>query len=226
MGPLEWQGLIRRHPGKPSPTQIAVLDTLVQHVGWKQDQDDYLTGYVSIPQLAAETGVDERTVKRATAWARGVDVGLLILVKRGRYGRANEWRLSPGVRAITSGHPSPHAPSGHPSPHAAAASGPESPHAREPHGDNSRRTWGLQDPVHGDSRTPPSSPVPSLYTPPPPAKGVTDRRAHARTRGRVGVDHSEIDGQDLEPERKRQLDELARWTPPGDDDHDWEDPGY
>lgn len=86
-----WLKAIRDHPERPSSPQCWVLAMLAERLSWRTGE-----GFASTAQLMADTGESERTVRRATRWAR--DAGLLKEVRRGhRLGdgrcRASEWAL-------------------------------------------------------------------------------------------------------------------------------------
>jgi hypothetical protein len=88
---LEWMAALRDHPKRPSSMQRQVLEMLALRLDWKTGR-----GFASTGQLADDADVDERTVRRATGWARGAD--MLIQTRRGHRlgdGRtvASEWRL-------------------------------------------------------------------------------------------------------------------------------------
>jgi hypothetical protein len=90
--PLVWMAAVRDHPQRPPSEQRHVLMNLALRLSWETS-----TGFASARQLAADVGCDERTVRRATAWARAS--GMLIRTKRGhRLGDgsvlASEWRLT------------------------------------------------------------------------------------------------------------------------------------
>jgi hypothetical protein len=62
----EWLTAIRDHPDRPPLAQRMVLESLALRLTWKTG-----TGYASVTQLAADAGdVGQRTVRRATSWAR------------------------------------------------------------------------------------------------------------------------------------------------------------
>jgi hypothetical protein len=97
--PLEWMTLVRDHPDRPPPDQCHVLDRLAQRLDWGEGRDRRQVpghGFASVAQLVRDSGYGERTVKRATQWAR--EHGLLIRLTRGHRrgdGTAtnSEWRL-------------------------------------------------------------------------------------------------------------------------------------
>lgn len=73
--------------------------TVVNAVRTYMDNDD-LTGWVSQETLARDTGLDETNVRRQIK--KNVDAGWLVVTKRGRAGRASEYRLAypqPGADA-------------------------------------------------------------------------------------------------------------------------------
>jgi hypothetical protein len=96
-GPMDWQRQVARHDDRLPSADLAALWAITHFVGWDPHKDDYLTGFVSTPQLVAEARVSDKTCKRAIAWARRRD---LLEVTRGTYGRANTYRLRFGPPEI------------------------------------------------------------------------------------------------------------------------------
>ena len=97
--PLKWMAAVRDHPDRPPPEQCLVLDRLALRVDWKTGK-----GFASAAELAGDADVGERTVRRATAWAR--KHGLLIMGKRGhRRGdgsaKATDWVLCLPSQPVT-----------------------------------------------------------------------------------------------------------------------------
>jgi hypothetical protein len=87
----EWQKAVRDHPDRPPPEQCLVLDRLALRLDWRTG-----SGSTSSVQLAADADCTDRTVRRATGWARRA--GLLDQTRRGhRLGNgqraASEWQL-------------------------------------------------------------------------------------------------------------------------------------
>jgi hypothetical protein len=83
---------VRDHPDRPPTAQRHALTMLALRLNWKTG-----SGYVSTGQLAQDSDAEERTIRRATKWAR--DAGLLTMTRRGhRLGNgqiaASEWQLS------------------------------------------------------------------------------------------------------------------------------------
>ena len=140
---MPWLKAVRDHPDRPPPVQRHVLTCLVLRLNWGTG-----SGYVSARQLAADAGCDERTVRRATRWARRA--GLLVMTRRGHRIRggtatASEWRLChgadrPGVSPTGQGRPLGGDPTGQ---------------GRPVRGDPTGQRAGTQP----DSTTPPSHPV-------------------------------------------------------------------
>ena len=100
-----WLMAVRDHPDRPPPMQRHVLTMLALRLNWKSG-----AGYVSTGQLVTDSGAEDRTVRRATAWAR--DHGLLVQTRRGhRLGNgqivASEWRLTQPVTADLLTQPQP-----------------------------------------------------------------------------------------------------------------------
>jgi hypothetical protein len=110
---VSWLRAVRDHPGAPPAAQRYVLVCAALRL-------DVLggTGRVSVARLAQDARVDERTVRRALAWAR--DVGLLDREQRGhRRGdgtaEVTQWRLrlpsQPAApdrfRTVSTGHAGP-----------------------------------------------------------------------------------------------------------------------
>jgi hypothetical protein len=97
--PLTWMTAVRDHPDRPPPDQCRVLDCLALRLDWGDGRDRKQVpghGFASVAQLAEDSGYGERTVRRATEWAREHD--LLIRQARGHRrgdGTAtnSEWRL-------------------------------------------------------------------------------------------------------------------------------------
>lgn len=92
MRPLPWMKAVRDHPQRPPSAQRDVLFCLALRLDWKTGE-----GFASTGQLAADADVDERTVRRATGWAR--KAAMLVQKRRGhRTGDggtlASEWRLT------------------------------------------------------------------------------------------------------------------------------------
>ena len=73
-----WLAAIRDHPNRPPLTQCHVLTMLALRMNWATGR-----GFASMHQLSADSGANERTVRRATSWARGD--GYLVQVRRGHY---------------------------------------------------------------------------------------------------------------------------------------------
>lgn len=96
--PLEWMAAVRDHPERPASMQCHVLYSLALRLRWSTDRDGAEgTGFASGRQLAGDACASDRTVKRATAWARGHS--LLVLTRRGHRisaerNVASEWRLT------------------------------------------------------------------------------------------------------------------------------------
>jgi hypothetical protein len=67
---------VRDHPDRPPARQRDVLGMLVLRLDWRTGE-----GAASAAQLAADADCDERTVRRATLWARGT--GMLTRTGRG-----------------------------------------------------------------------------------------------------------------------------------------------
>jgi hypothetical protein len=91
MDPMAWMTAIREHSSCPPSAQCAVLLSLAL----RMDQETG-AGLASAGQLADDAQCDERTVRRATGWAR--KAGMLEQSTRGHRlgdGRAvaSEWRL-------------------------------------------------------------------------------------------------------------------------------------
>lgn len=87
-----WLMAIRDHPKRPPLTQCHVLTMLALRMDWTTGR-----GFASMQQLSADSGANERTIRRATSWARGD--GYLVQVKRGHYisperKAATVWQLS------------------------------------------------------------------------------------------------------------------------------------
>jgi hypothetical protein len=90
-----WLVAIRDHPERPPPMQCHVLTMLGLRMNWSTG-----TGYASTGQLVADSDANERTIRRATAWARSSE--LLLQTRRGhRLGNgqvaASEWKLTQPV---------------------------------------------------------------------------------------------------------------------------------
>lgn len=82
---------VRDHPERPPALQRHVLHSLALRLDWQTG-----CGFASGAQLAADADCEQRTVKRATSWARGAQ--LLVQTRRGHYVSAeckvsSEWRL-------------------------------------------------------------------------------------------------------------------------------------
>jgi hypothetical protein len=133
---------VRDHEKRPPSVQRQVLFSLALRMDWHTGQ-----GFASTGQLAADAGVDDRTVRRATGWARSSV--MLIQTRRGHRlgdGRtaASEWRLvmpQPDRGDLLSG--------------AASTGQPETSTGQSAH---LNRTEEASQP---DTTTPPSRPVPS-----------------------------------------------------------------
>jgi hypothetical protein len=100
-----WLAAVRDHPERPPALQRLALTCLALRMDWTTGR-----GYASTGQLAADTDAEERTVRRATGWAR--DTGLLLRTRRGhRLGNgrvtASEWQLTQPVTGdlLTSSQP-------------------------------------------------------------------------------------------------------------------------
>jgi hypothetical protein len=107
---LLWQKAVRDAPDRPPPMQRLVLDSLTLRVDWQTGK-----GFASAAALAGDADVGERTVRRATAWARGR--GLLVMEKRGHRltdeaAKATEWLLRLPPQPATGGRLE-DAPTGH-----------------------------------------------------------------------------------------------------------------
>jgi hypothetical protein len=96
MRPLEWMAAIRDHPERPSSAQCFVLDRLALRLNWTDG-----TGRASVAQLACDSAVEPRTVRRALDWARGNPRDERFFLARTRRGHrlgdgsvvASEWLL-------------------------------------------------------------------------------------------------------------------------------------
>jgi hypothetical protein len=91
----KWLVAIRDHPGRPPAVQRLVLHCLALRMNWETG-----AGFASTGQLAADSDAEERTVRRATSWARQAE--LLLQTRRGhRLGNgqvaASEWQLTQPV---------------------------------------------------------------------------------------------------------------------------------
>jgi hypothetical protein len=89
-----WLVAIRDHPQRPPALQRHVLTCLGLRMDWSTGR-----GFASAEQLAADADAEERTVRRATAWARSEPAGLLLRTRRGhRLGNgqsvSSEWQLT------------------------------------------------------------------------------------------------------------------------------------
>lgn len=87
-----WLVAIRDDPRRPPSRQVHVLAMLALRMNWETG-----SGFASGQQLAADADADERTVRRATRWAR--EAGYVMQTRRGhRMGNggvvASEWKLS------------------------------------------------------------------------------------------------------------------------------------
>jgi hypothetical protein len=96
--PLEWMAAVRDHPERPPALQRHVLFSLALRMDWQTG-----CGFASGGQIAGDADCEERTVRRATGWARGAQ--LLVQTRRGHYISperkvSSEWRL-----AIPQGQP-------------------------------------------------------------------------------------------------------------------------
>jgi hypothetical protein len=95
--PLEWMTLVRDHPDRPPPDQRYVLGCLALRLDWDTNGKHVPGhGFASVGQLVKDSGHGERTVRRATEWAREHD--MLDRLTRGHHlgpGAAtnSEWRL-------------------------------------------------------------------------------------------------------------------------------------
>lgn len=90
--PLEWMAAIRDHPARLPSGQRHALNMLALRMDWATG-----AGFASTGQIVADADMSERTVRRATKWAR--DAGLLLCTRRGHRTApgvvvASEWRLS------------------------------------------------------------------------------------------------------------------------------------
>lgn len=90
-----WLAAVRDHPERPPSAQRYVLVCLALRMDWVTGR-----GFASTGQLAADSDAEERTIRRATGWAR--DTGLLLRTRRGhRLGNgrvtASEWQLTQPV---------------------------------------------------------------------------------------------------------------------------------
>lgn len=87
-----WLVAIRDHPNRPPLAQSHVLWCLALRVDWHTGR-----GFASVQMLAADSGVEERTVRRATKWGR--DTGFVLRTRRGHRinaetSIASEWCLT------------------------------------------------------------------------------------------------------------------------------------
>jgi hypothetical protein len=87
-----WLTAVRDHPERPAAHQCHVLTMLALRMDWKTG-----CGFASTGQLVADAEAAERTVRRATSWARRS--ALLLQTRRGhRLGNgqvaASEWQLT------------------------------------------------------------------------------------------------------------------------------------
>jgi len=71
-----WLVAVRDHPDRPPMAQRYVLACLALRMDWLTGR-----GFASTGQLAADSDAEERTIRRATGWAR--DTGLLLRTRRG-----------------------------------------------------------------------------------------------------------------------------------------------
>ena len=90
--PLAWMTAIRDHPKRPTPAQHLILNCLALRLDWETG-----AGFASVRQLTDDAGVNEKTVRRATTWAR--DNGFLTRTRRGHRINAetviaSSWRLT------------------------------------------------------------------------------------------------------------------------------------
>jgi hypothetical protein len=97
--PLVWLAAVRDHPQRPAAPQCWVLTALALRLDWAAG-----SGYVSTERLRSDAGITERTVRRATTWARRH--GLLVMTRRGHRmgdGRkvASEWALALPSQPVT-----------------------------------------------------------------------------------------------------------------------------
>ena len=89
---MEWMAAVRDHPDRPPTGQRLVLISLALRMDWSTSQ-----GFASADQLARDADCEERTVRRATTWAR--TAGLIERTRRGHRISAerviaSEWRLT------------------------------------------------------------------------------------------------------------------------------------
>jgi hypothetical protein len=89
---MTWMTAVRDHPERPAATQVHVLFALALRMDWSTGQ-----GFASTGQLASDAQCEERTVRRATGWARKAE--MLVQSRRGhRLGNgkviASEWCLA------------------------------------------------------------------------------------------------------------------------------------
>jgi hypothetical protein len=94
-----WLKAVRDHPKRPSPMQCFALDRLALRLDWTTGE-----GFASTAEVAADAGCGERTVRRATAWAR--KHGLLVMNRRGHRlsdgaASASEWRTCLDSQPVT-----------------------------------------------------------------------------------------------------------------------------
>jgi hypothetical protein len=87
-----WLMAIRDHANRPPALQRHVLTMLALRMDWTTGR-----GFASAAQLAGDSDAEERTVRRATRWAR--DHELLLQTRRGHYISketriASEWQLT------------------------------------------------------------------------------------------------------------------------------------
>jgi hypothetical protein len=208
-------------PDRPPPTQHLALVCLLFRVDWQT-----MRGYAAVRTIAADAGVAESTVKAAIAWA--AKRGLVVQVDRGYRGRASTWelRLPPAAianhrrpRAITSGPPAlfggtapqPNT-SGPPALFDGNTSGPPAltgPAAARNTSESPPEYVRPTAPQLDQVPTRPSDHHPDIT----PAPGRGPAAAAARD--------DDVDPDDFEAERRRQLDLLAAWTA----DHPDAEPG-
>lgn len=89
---MTWMTALRDHPDRPPAAQRHVLNMLALRLDWSTG-----CGFASTGQLASDADVDERTVRRATSWARDTD--MLVQTRRGHRITADrviasEWSLT------------------------------------------------------------------------------------------------------------------------------------
>lgn len=89
---MTWMVALRDHPERPPAAQVHVLSMLALRLDWSTG-----AGFASNGQLASDAQCEERTVKRATKWAREHE--MLVQTRRGHRvsaerAIASEWRLT------------------------------------------------------------------------------------------------------------------------------------